>query len=109
MDFEIDIRDLGMRGTALVVTRWINLGAGLTPYDKKWQGHHVVDDSPVPFCPGSIRSSFEDQKGSSVNELAAKNIKMFSKLDQIRGYRGTDGYILAWYYEEPWYVAPCNE
>jgi hypothetical protein len=101
IDFEIDIRDLGMQGTALVITRWINLGAGQTPYDKKWRSHHVVDDSPVPFCPGSIRSSFEDQKGSSVNELAAENIKMFSKLEQVRGYCGTNSYILVWYCEEP--------
>src|SRR5271169_361507 len=55
MGFEIDIRDLGIRGTALVVTRWVNLGAGLTLCDKKWRSHHATDDSLVQFCPGSIR------------------------------------------------------
>ena len=110
MDFEIDIRDLGMRGTALVVTRWINLGAGLTPHDKKWRSHHVVDDSPVPFCPGSIRSSFKDQKGSSVNELAAENIKkLFSNRTHAQGRCGPDGYTWVLYREELWYIAPCGK
>jgi hypothetical protein len=111
MDFEIAIRDLGMHGTALVVTRWINLGAGLPPYDNKWRSHLFATDPPIiSFHPGSIRSRFEDQKGSSVEELAAENMKkLFSIHKHTQEHCGSDEYTWALYREGLWYIASCNK
>jgi hypothetical protein len=112
MDFEIDIRDLGERGTALVFTRWINLGAGLNPSDSKWQGHHIKynHDHPTSLNPGSIRSSFEEQRGLPVDELAVGNkARLFSNRKHSQRHCGPDGYTWVLYREGLWHLASCNK
>ena len=39
MDYEIRLRDFPGEGSALVITKWLDLGAGLTPYDPRWRAH----------------------------------------------------------------------
>ncbi|TVY91759.1 hypothetical protein LAWI1_G003880 [Lachnellula willkommii] len=39
MDYMLDAIDFGERGSAVLVTRWVDLGAGLDPSDAKWQNH----------------------------------------------------------------------
>lgn len=37
VEFEISLRDCGKDGKALVVTKWLDLGAGIDPKDPKWK------------------------------------------------------------------------
>lgn len=78
MDFVMDVVDLGERGIAGCLTRWINLGAGLHPSDPKWRSHlgkplpQEVTYEPHPL--GSIRSSFENQTAIPFEDFTARNI-----------------------------------
>ena len=38
-DFQIEIMEVDNEGPAIVLTKWIDLGAGLTPMDPKWKVH----------------------------------------------------------------------
>ncbi len=74
MEFQIDVKDFKDQGTALLITKWLNLGAGLTPLDPKWRNHHAVerqfvDEVRLGLPLGSIRSSFERQEGLSLESL----------------------------------------
>jgi len=60
MDFQVDIKSFRERGTALILTKWINLDAGLTPLGEKWQSH---PGSAQRFQPGSVQSSLESESG----------------------------------------------
>jgi hypothetical protein len=74
--FSIDIKSFGERGTALILTKWINLGAGFTPLDEKWQSH-LIYGSAGRFQSGVFKSSLESESGSSVEELAAENLRSY--------------------------------
>ena len=84
-EFQVDLKSFGDRGTAVVITKWMNLGAGYSRSDPKWRSHltdldkdlkrtnlfrillqHAPSrrlatngDGPIGFKPGSIRSAFE--------------------------------------------------
>lgn len=78
MDFFIDIIDIGEKDTAMVVTRWINFGAGLTPSDRDWQCHfpqpHIYTLAHNLAASGSIKERFESQLGLSYDELSKENV-----------------------------------
>ena len=38
-EFQIDLKTFAGRGTAIVVTKWMNLGAGQSRSDPKWRYH----------------------------------------------------------------------
>ncbi|OQE94339.1 hypothetical protein PENNAL_c0004G08217 [Penicillium nalgiovense] len=90
---------------ALVITKWINLGAGLTPDDPPWKKHHdfgratMIHRSPDKRGKGkasavtaSARTCFES---ASVDSLRARNIAylkdqrfkktMFYQPDMVHG------------------------
>ena len=95
MDFTIDAIDFAERGIAVLVTRWINLGAGLHPEDAKWQSHlHISMPKGVVHQPhplGRIRASFERQEGKSMEELTADNLRnLFSRREHRLVTRGSD-------------------
>ena len=98
MDYTMDAVHFRERGFALLVTRWISLGAGFIPTDVKWQSH-LCDRLPKGFVnhphpPGSIRASFEDQAESSVEKITAENeLKLFSKRQRKLLTRGPDGLV----------------
>jgi hypothetical protein len=101
MDYIIDTRDFGDRAFALIVTKWVNLGAGLDPRDGKWQSHlqsaltHRVVD-PLHLL-GEIRGGFEGQAELSVEELTADNErKLFLIRKTRRVYRRKDGCVWRW-------------
>jgi hypothetical protein len=77
-DFVLDAVDLGERGIASCLTRWINLGAGLHPTDSKWLSllgkwlPEGVTYEPHPL--GSIRLSFENQTAILFKEFTARNM-----------------------------------
>ncbi|EDO04917.1 predicted protein [Sclerotinia sclerotiorum 1980 UF-70] len=65
MDFVFGVLDFGERGLAVVVTKWVNLGAGLDIEDAKWKSHLINHaDRPVHHLQhsGDIRKAFEVSK-----------------------------------------------
>ncbi|KIM95456.1 hypothetical protein OIDMADRAFT_59922 [Oidiodendron maius Zn] len=63
-EFRIDFKEFGKRGNAIYVTKWQDLGHGLSPLDPKWQGHILKDRlcKRVKFQLGSICSAFEGKE-----------------------------------------------
>lgn len=39
VNYALDAIDFGEQGFAVIVTRWVNLGAGLDSEDAKWKSH----------------------------------------------------------------------
>ena len=81
-DFQIEIRTLGEEGLALVITKWLDLGSGLTPTDIKWSYYRSGDRSPTidaSVVPGDVRLLFEDETGLSQNSLSSQNASYLSK------------------------------
>jgi hypothetical protein len=98
MDFVMDAVDLGERGIAGCLTRWVNLGAGLHPADPKWRSHlgkslpQEVTYEPHPL--GSIRSSFENQTSIPFKDLTTRNIyNLLSRRERKLITRRADGFI----------------
>jgi hypothetical protein len=58
-DFRVDFKSFAGRGTAIIVTKWMNLGAGRARSDPKWRTHlRNIDDSMVlkeMFCSDPAR------------------------------------------------------
>jgi hypothetical protein len=58
-DFRVDFKSFAGRGTAIIVTKWMNLGAGRVSSDPKWRTHlRNIDDSMVlkeMFCSDPAR------------------------------------------------------
>jgi hypothetical protein len=115
MDFLMDAMDFKERGLAMFVTRWINLGAGVAPMDAKWRSHLRI---PMPegvvhqsHPAGSIRASFENHGGQSLEEITAENIlKLFSRRERKLVTRGSDGLVWKWRFPGSswWYIAPSG-
>jgi hypothetical protein len=115
MDFTVDAFDFGAKGTAIAVTRYINLGSGLAPKDLNWQCqlipkpyHYAQPLQPSPK--GSIRAAFESQSGQPYAALTADNsVKLFSTRKRKPKTIGADGLVwrwhspgsLWWYLEQP--------
>lgn len=57
-EFQIDINDIGHRGTAVVITVWQDFGEVLTPFDLAWGSHFF------PFPHDSLRSIPSRTRGS---------------------------------------------
>ena len=81
-DFQIEIRALGDEGLALVTTKWLDLGSGLTPTDIKWGYYRFGDRSPTidaSVVPGDVRLLFESECGMSQDSLSSQNASYLSK------------------------------
>jgi hypothetical protein len=68
-EFQIDVKDFGKQGIALVITTWLDLGECRTPLDPKWKARTCGRSCQVRTGskqdvvlsePGSIRESFGD-------------------------------------------------
>lgn len=62
-EFQIDTKDLGRAGVAIVMRRWLDLGEGRTSLDPKWKSRLLLKGryptrTPVAFPAGSIKHSF---------------------------------------------------
>ena len=75
-NFQLEIKDLGDEGLALVITKWLDLGSGKTPTDSRWSGHLVrvraaaIGASAEPW---SVRLRFEREPGLSQDDLSSQN------------------------------------
>lgn len=81
-DFQIEIRTLGDEGLAFVITKWLDLGSGLTPTDIKWSYYRLENRSPkidASVVPGDVRLLFENEPGLSQDSLSSQNASYLSK------------------------------
>jgi hypothetical protein len=86
-EFKVSYKSFGVRGTALCVTRWMDLGRGESPSDPEWQSHvrgigveglSSLEWPLVPFARGSICAAFEGE------ENMASNFSPFLNLEDER-------------------------
>lgn len=76
VDFQLEIKDFGGEGLALVVTKWLDLGSGLTPMDTRWRVHIGRDrDAEIGALgeAGDVRMRFEREPGLSLDSLSSQN------------------------------------
>lgn len=108
MDFVFGVLDFGERGLAVVVTKWVNLGAGLDIEDAKWKSHLINHaDRPVHHLQhsGDIQKAFEGQEELSLKELTLDNqMRLFSRRGKQMTYRGSDGLVWKWDIGRRWYL-----
>ncbi|OCK73879.1 hypothetical protein K432DRAFT_398541 [Lepidopterella palustris CBS 459.81] len=64
-DYEVIIRDLGVKGWWIVINTWHQLGSGRTPHDPIWMSfiQPTFRCKPVLREPGSIRRTYENAEG----------------------------------------------
>ncbi|KAL1986327.1 hypothetical protein VTN96DRAFT_9565 [Rasamsonia emersonii] len=75
IDFQITIREYD-GGLAMVVTKWLDLGSGLTPDDTRWRVHCGRDWHVEPGAlreAGTLRQRFENEFGPSQDLLSHQN------------------------------------
>jgi hypothetical protein len=75
-DFQLEIEEVGDEALALVITKWLDLGSGLTPVDTKWRSHLAratrAEVSQLVEA-GTIRLRFEEQPGLSQDAISCQN------------------------------------
>lgn len=75
-DFQIEIKDFADQGLALVVTKWLDLGSGLTPMDARWTVHigsGKAAELGTLGTAGDVRLRFESETGLSQDTLSCQN------------------------------------
>lgn len=75
--FQVEVKDLGGEGIALVITKWLDLGSGLTPTDPKWKAHLPAVTRVERLSPdeaGDVRLRFESEPGLSQDDLSRQNL-----------------------------------
>ncbi|RJE24789.1 hypothetical protein PHISCL_02870 [Aspergillus sclerotialis] len=81
IDFKFDIKEYGDDGLALVITRWVDLGSGITPDGTRWNCHLPLCYDKMLGAPdllGDSRNVFENLPGESEEELLSRNISYLS-------------------------------
>lgn len=90
--WQIEIRNMGQKDVCLVLTRWLDLGSGLSPDDDRWRCHndhefevnlaeHEMVDSRQRFENESIQANCSD--ALSEEEMYYRNMKFI----QDQAYR----------------------
>jgi hypothetical protein len=94
-EFEIEIRYFENGSTALVITKWLNLGPGESPRHNKWLRHMSFKELPEEdkgeLKPESARRTFEQRSALSQELLTNKNEAIlltgqFYEFQQIPAY-----------------------
>ena len=86
ISYHVEIKRLGDRYRAFVLTKWLSLGQGNSPLDPKWQRHLLYPAiERVPLVEGGILQLFEQQPGKSHKELTESNVSTLCN----EGYRDT--------------------
>ena len=69
-DFQIELRMFGDEGLALIITKWLDLGLGLTPTDYFRADYRARAESELPR---NIRMRFENESELSQDALSSRN------------------------------------
>lgn len=106
-DFQVDITSI-FCDLVLVVTRWFNLGPGLTPNDPQWSRHSaeawcVFNDPDLPDREYTaveefdVRSFFENASQRSFEDLRSYNLALFRNKHYKRVMRKAPAPREFWY------------
>jgi len=75
-DFQVEIKEIGSKGLALLISRWLDLGSGLTPMDTKWRVHLARDKAAEVGKLGEaedMRLRFKSESDLSQDSLSRQN------------------------------------
>ena len=82
--FQVEVSDVVSDGLAIVITKWFDLGSGLTPMDRKWRIlTHVLQDGDSGNEQASeaeeCKLDFEKEKGMTQQAVTLRNASYLSK------------------------------
>lgn len=81
--YQVEVRTCGDEGVAVVVTKWLDLGAGLDPHDDRWRRYILTERHEmkeiVPPSQESTRTRFERDSCVSLEELSRRNSSLLEK------------------------------
>ena len=82
-DYQLQVLDTGSDGLAIVITRWLDLGSGLTPLDQKWKLHTnpwlASDRTDRAGDAERCRLEFEKEEGLKQQDITLRNASYLSK------------------------------
>lgn len=85
-EFQLDTKDYDLFDKRLILTRWLDLGEGLTPGDPKWTSHIGSNDGgeekPLPFKAGSLKATFQKLSGPPALFRLDNPVAVFLGYDQ---------------------------
>ena len=96
-DYQLEVLDTDNDSLAIVITRWLDLGSGLTPLDQKWRFHALgLGGNEIDHAGDAerCRLEFEKEEGLEHHAITLRNASYLSK----RRYRKTmnDWYTGVW-------------
>lgn len=110
-DYQIEISEFDSK-IALIITRWVNLGRGLTPDHPMWKihacfpagGHGLLDRGDPEHFLQSPRICFEDMATQSIDDLRSRNLSYLRDQQYKRVMPFTAAELDVWHisYTEPW-------
>ena len=81
--YQLEILDTGSDGLAIVITKWLDLGSGLTPLDPKWRFHDLLteEDDGLDYAGDSerCRVDFEKEGGLTHHGITLRNASHLSE------------------------------
>lgn len=81
MEVQLEVRELLGEGSAVIVTRWIDLGTGIAPPVVEWDYSYPKihpDGLLTSRDTGDARPRFESQPGSSLDCLSHRNASLLT-------------------------------
>ena len=88
LDYQLEILDTDNDNLAIVITRWLDLGSGLTPLDQNWRFHTLgLGGNEIDHAGDAerCRLEFEKEGGLDHHAITLRNASYLSK----RQYRKT--------------------
>jgi hypothetical protein len=80
IDYQIEVVDCDSKGTALIITKWLDLGSGLNPNDPRWKrhsfGYSFRLENDATKSDGTLRSQFEQKSAVSLDALTHRNASL---------------------------------
>ena len=81
--YQLEVLDTGSDGLAIVITKWLDLGSGLTPLDQRWRFHagltHMDDGTDHACDSERCRLEFEQDEGQKQHAITLRNASSLSK------------------------------
>jgi hypothetical protein len=85
IDYQIEVVDCDSKGTALIITKWLDLGSGLDPNDPGWKrhffGYSFRLENEATKSDGTLRSQFEQKSAVSLDALTHRNASLLKSYE----------------------------
>ena len=81
--YQLEVLDTGSDGLAIVITKWLDLGSGLTPLDQRWRfrTEQTPEDDEADHAGDAERCRLEFEKGGGLKQhaITLRNASYLSK------------------------------